>query len=147
MRRQPPWKDDLVRFHVEFGPASLFERVQFKMKDIHKLHMNGPHFIARLNERNIPHEIIEQLSLFDTNEWTLKTAEVRIDRGKFYNSTWERILDGKRYWVTIGLGEVVTTIVCKDSSGTEKCVRSGEYYDFVEKVNRELMEVENQKQV
>ncbi len=143
MGRRPPWKAELVRFHVEFGPESLFERVQFKMKDIHKLHMNSPHFNARANERKIPDEIIELLSFFDTNEWTLKVAEVRKDRGKFYNSTWERILDGKRYWVTIGLGEVVTTIVCKDSSGIEKCVRSGEYYDFVEKINRELMDAEN----
>lgn len=26
---------DKARFHVEFGPPALFERVQFKMKNVH----------------------------------------------------------------------------------------------------------------
>lgn len=138
------WKDELVRFHVEYGPDSLFERIRFKMKDVHVLNMNGPHFNERLKERNIPEEIVEKLKEFSIDEWTVKTAEVRKDRGKFYNSTWERIVDGKKYWVTIGLGEIVATIVCKDASGVEKCVREGEYYDFVEKVNRELMDAEKE---
>ena len=33
-----------VRFHVEFGPPSLFERVRFKMKDVTTLYMDGVHF-------------------------------------------------------------------------------------------------------
>ena len=136
------WQDTLVRFHAEFGPPSLFERVRFKMKSVDKLIMDGSHFNARSSERNIPPEIIEKLQHFDIDDWTLVTAEVRQDRGKFYNFTWERICDGKRYWVTIGIGNFITNIVVKDSSGVEKCVRDGEYYDFVEKVNRELMDSE-----
>ena len=31
------WKNDLVRFSVEFGPKSLFDRVEYKMKDIFKM--------------------------------------------------------------------------------------------------------------
>ena len=36
-----------VRFHIEFGPPSLFERVLFKMKDVQKLYMDGAHFKKR----------------------------------------------------------------------------------------------------
>lgn len=129
-----------IRFHVEFGPASLFERVRFKMKDVKKLYMDGVHFQKRSSERSIPNEILERLTQFDINEWTVVTASVREDRGKFVDSTWEIVLEGVRYWVTIGMGTFIKTIVIKESSGVENCIRSGEYYDFVEEVNRKLME-------
>lgn len=137
---QKKWKYKLVRFNAEFGPASLFERVKYKMKDIHSLHINVPHFNARMSERNIPQEVIKHILNFDTSEWKLVTAEVRQDTGKFYNSTWEYVYDGKPYWITIGLGNCVVTIVPKESSGVGKCIRNGEFYDFVEKVNRQLMD-------
>ena len=140
------WKEDLVRFHVEFGPDSLFERVRFIMKDIHTLHLNGEHFRKRCAERQIPDEVREKVENFNIDEWKLITAEVRSDRGKFYNCTWEYEFDGFSYWLTIGLGEVGVTIVKKSrvtsTSGTLKCVRSGEFYDFVEEVNQKLMDEE-----
>ncbi len=115
------------------------------MKDVHSLRLTGSHFNARMNQRIIPNEIYEKLNNFDISEWTLKTVEVRKDRGKFYNSTWEYIFDNRKYWVTIGLGDVVETIVIKESSGVDKCIQNGELYDFVERVNRELMEAEQQR--
>ncbi len=139
---QKTWKNDLVRFHIEFGPASLFERVQFKMKDVHGLQIGGPHYNARKSERNIPNEVLDRINHFDTSEWKLITAEVRADRGKFYNSTWEYRYNDAAYWLTIGIGDCVITIVKKDSSGIERCLRNGELYDFVEKVNRDLMDNE-----
>ena len=137
---QRAWKTELVRFHVEFGPSSLFERVQYKMKDVHELYLGGPHFNAKKSERNVPQEVLDHINHFDTSEWKLVTAEVRPDRGKFYNSTWEYQYDGIAYWLTIGIGQCVVTIVKKDSSGIEKCITAGELYDYVEKVNRELMD-------
>lgn len=131
-----------VRFHIEFGPESLFERVRFKMKDVHKLYLDGSHFRKRMDERNIPSSVMELLQQFDASIWTLKTAEVRKDRGKFVNSTWEIVLQGERYWVTIGMGNYIKTIVRREASGMDKCVRKGEYYDFVERVNRELIDAE-----
>ena len=68
------------------------------------------------------------------------TASVREDRGKFVDSTWEIVIDGVRYWVTIGMGTFIKTIVIKETSGVENCIRSGGYYDFVEKVNRKLID-------
>ena len=128
-----------ARFHIQFGPSSLFERVQFKMKDVHKLYLQGTHYRKRLSERDIPGDILEALLDFDANTWTLQTAEVRIDRGKFVNSTWEKIIDGHHYWVTIGIGNYVKTIVDRTTSGMGKCIRSGELYDYVESVNAQLM--------
>lgn len=40
-----------VRFHIRFGPSSLFERVRFKMKDSHKLYLNRSHYQKRLLEK------------------------------------------------------------------------------------------------
>lgn len=131
-----------IRFHVEFGPPSLFERVRFKMKDVTTLYMDGVHFQTRASERNIPNDIMDRLQQFDTNEWHVVTASVREDRGKFVDSTWEIVINGVRYWVTIGMGTFIKTIVIKETSGVENCIRSGEYYDFVEEVNRKLMDEE-----
>jgi len=72
-------------------------------------------------------------------------AEVRIDKGKFVNSTWERMLNGKRYWVTVGFNNCIQTIVVKETSGFGKIARNGELYDYVQKVNRALMEDENKQ--
>lgn len=33
-----------ARFHIQFGPPSLFERVRFKMRDAHKLYLDGTHY-------------------------------------------------------------------------------------------------------
>ena len=129
-----------IRFHVEFGPPSLFERVRFKMKDVTTLYMDGVHFQTRASERNIPDDIMTRLLQFDINEWRVVTASVRENRGKFVDSTWEIVIDGVRYWVTIGMGTFIKTIVIKETSGVENCIRSGEYYDFVEQVNRKLMD-------
>jgi hypothetical protein len=132
-----------ARFHKDFGPSSLFMRVNFKMKGTQKLYLDGKHFVQRKEERAIPDDILNALCDFDISSWELINAEVRIDRGKFVNSTWEKILNGRRYQVTIGMGNYVTTIVDRTSSGVEKCFREGEFYDYVEQVNKELMEAES----
>lgn len=131
-----------ARFHIRFGPPSLFERVRFKMSNAHKLYLDGTHYKKRLSERDIPPEILEALLDFDASTWILQTAEVRTDRGKFVNSTWEKIINGHHYWVTIGIGNYVKTIVDRTTSGMDKCVRSGDLYDFVERVNTDLMAAE-----
>lgn len=131
---------DKLRFHIDFGPSALFERVRFKMKDVHRLYIGGKHYIKRKSERDIPDDVIEKIRCFDINEWTLKTAEVRPDKGKFLNSTWEVVCNGKTYWVTIGVGNYIITIVQRNSSGKDLCIRGGNYYNFVEDVNRKLMD-------
>lgn len=131
-------KFEKSRFHIEFGPASLFERVIFKMKDIDELKFTT-HCINRCIERRIPIHIIDEIKQFNIQNWKVVTSEVRNDKGKFINSTWERIIDNRKYWITIGFNNVVQTVVIKNSKGTDKAIRRGEIYDFVDKVNKELM--------
>lgn len=128
-----------ARFHVDSGPESLFNRVRFKMTGINEVKMHGSHFSARCIERNIPDPVMEKIKHFSCNEWVLKTCEVRMDTGKFVNSTWELTVDGAAYWLTIGFGNVAETIIRKDSSGKTGITESGEFYEFVEKVNVSLM--------
>lgn len=135
-------KFEKSRFHVKFGPESLFRRVEFKMREVNELLIHGKHFIDRVKERNIPKEMINSITCFDFNEWDLVVAEVRNDKGKFVNSTWEKIIDNERYWITIGFGNTIQTIVVKETNGEDKCIRSGEIYKFVEEVNKELMDLE-----
>lgn len=77
------------------------------------------------------------------NEWSLVTAEVRNDKGKFVNSTWGKINESKKYWITIGFGDVIQTIVIKENKelGFE-FIKEGELYEFVSKVNQRLMSQE-----
>ena len=44
--------------------------------------------------------------------------------------------------IDIGIGNYVKTIVDRTTSGMDKCIRSGELYDFVEHVNAEMMAAE-----
>ena len=93
----------------------------------------------RCIERNIPSHIIQEIKAFNIQDWRLITYEVRNDKGKFINSTWEKIIDNKKYWITIGFNNVVQTVVIKESKGTSKVIRYGELYELVDKVNKELM--------
>ena len=133
---------ETARFQVDVGPDSLFKRVNFKFSSVTGLLLHARHFIDRSVERGIPEEIIESCRCFNVKDWRLVMAEVRIDKGTFVNSTWERILNGKRYWVTVGFGGCVATIVVKGSSGLGKVVRNGELYDYVQNVNKTLMDDE-----
>lgn len=89
----PKW--NVARFHVEFGPDSLFERIRFKMRSVTELKLHGTHFRLRESERRIPREVIEALENFKSDLWNVVSAEVRTDSGKFVSSTWCRNFGGK----------------------------------------------------
>ncbi|WML46720.1 hypothetical protein RCG23_13810 [Neobacillus sp. PS3-34] len=128
------------RFHVEYGPHSLFERVKFKFLQPRTLKLNGKHYKQRKEERNIPSNIIDYLLDFNPAQWKLVTAEVRNDTGKFVNTTWEKMIFQHKYWVTIGFGDIVQTIIRKDSEGFGyDIIKEGTFYDFVSEVNDLLM--------
>lgn len=128
-----------ARFHIDFGPKSLFDRVSYKMKNVVMLNIDSIHYNERVSERKIPQEVMDRIAIFSVSDWRLVACEVRIDKGKFVNSTWEIVVDGKRYWITIGFNNTVETIVQKNSSGTDGITKTGELYDYVDKVNSELM--------
>lgn len=134
------FKFDTARFHVRFGPDSLFKRVRYKMKDVKKLQLNIPHYQQRVVERNIPEKVLFEIEHFDPTQWNVVSAEVRTDTGKFVSSSWTKKIDGRSFSITIGLGNSVVTLYEKDSSGIEQCIRSGPLYDFVSVVNLKLMD-------
>lgn len=126
-----------ARFHVSTGPESLFDRVRFKMKGKRTLRVHASHLSARANERDAPLAVI---AAFDACEWELVTVEVRTDTGKFVNSVWKREIDGQWWWVVIGLGDTIETVIDTNKRGLgESIVTTGELYELVELVNRDLM--------
>ena len=128
-----------ARFHAWTGPPELFERVRFKMLDVRVLKTHARHVQDRAYERDAP---LDTLQNFEPDRWRLMTAEVRTDKGKFVNSTWSVDVDSQEWWVVIGFGATMKTVIRaarrKLALGAD-IVRSGELYDFVASVNRQLM--------
>ena len=52
------------RFHIDFGPAELFARVHQKMDCVSSVSLHGKHFKTRLDERQIPAEVIADVKNF-----------------------------------------------------------------------------------
>lgn len=132
-------KFPVARFHTLTGPPELFERVRFKMRDVRLLKTHARHVQDRSYERGAP---LEQLQNFDPDRWRLMTAEVRTDKGKFVNTAWSTEVDGQEWWIVIGFNATMKTVIRaaqgKRALGAD-VVRSGELYDFVATVNRQLM--------
>ena len=125
-----------TRFHINSDLSSLFERIHYKMDTVCSLNLSVRHFIERCKERVLPHEIIQKMQNFNIHEWKLVVGEVRVDTGKFVNSTWEYAYENEKYWLTIGFGNVAETTVKKESDGKNKVVVSGPVYDHVDAVNK-----------
>lgn len=134
---------DKARFHVSTGPQSLFDRVRFKMKGKRMLRVHASHLVTRAAERDAPLAVI---AAFDACEWELVTVEVRTDTGKFVNSAWKREIDGQWWWVVVGLGDTIETVIDTDKRGLgESTVITGTLYELVERINRKLMSAEATK--
>ena len=150
MKPNPSFKFERARFHVNTGPTSLFERVKFIMRGNRPVKIDGPHFTMRVKERHIPSEVVEMVASFNASDWSVVSAEVRVDKGKFVASSWGREYNGHYYVVIIGLGDIAETIYDTDlpcpkfRPGRLKnfLENRSPFYDFVEKVNQELMDAE-----
>lgn len=138
-----PWSNSMskpehLRFHVSTGPPSLFDRVRFMFRERRTLKLHAEHFGDRAAARGIPISVVEQ---FDARDWELMTVEVGADTGKFVSTAWRRTLEGRTWWVVIGFHDTVRTVF----DGTGKIglgagiVTSGERYEYVGRVNSELM--------
>lgn len=135
------------RFHIDFGPAELFARVHQKMDCVSSVSLHGKHFKTRLDERQIPAEVIADVKNFRSSDWNLVEAEVRADSGKFVNSSWEKEYDGIKYRVVIGFGNVAETIIRKNGRGTGKAVKEGPLYEYVKEINGILVVSEESTQI
>ena len=128
-----------ARFHYITGPQSLFDRVYYKMSSVHHLALHGNHYNERMVERDIPKLVLDKINKFDIKEWLLVGCEVRTDKGKFINSTWEMVYEGQRYWIVIGFNNLVMTVIKKNSAGNEGAITCGDLYEYVRSVNEKLM--------
>ena len=133
-------KFEISRFHIDSGPESLFNRARFVFSKVKTLKLHGSHARERVITRRIPQKLIDKITIFNCEEWNLKGLEVRNDTGKFVSSSWEYVIEDVKYWVVVGFHDTVKTIIIKDSSGKKDVIESGELYDFVAKVNQNLME-------
>jgi len=109
------------------------------MSAVNYLDLHGDHYRRRKIERNVPSYVLGKIENFNAAEWELVMCEVRTDKGKFVNSTWELNFDGRAYRITIGFNNTVMTVVRKKISGRGEFVKDGTLYDFVEQINSALM--------
>jgi len=114
------------------------------MRGKRTLRVHGSHLATRAADRDAPLAVI---AAFDACEWQLVTVEVRSDTGKFVNSAWKREINGQWWWVVVGLGDTIETVIDTDKCGLgEYIVTTGTLYELVERVNRELMIAEGDSQ-
>ncbi|MEW2287638.1 hypothetical protein [Streptomyces sp. NPDC047841] len=134
-----PPRFQTARFHVDSGPDSLFTRVRHILSEPVQLRAHGTHVTERLQQRNAPPET---LTRFDPASWELVSAEVRTDTGKWVKSTWRVRADERTWWVVIGLGNALVTVIDVDPHRRgigEGIVTGGPLYARVDAVNAELM--------
>ena len=126
-----------ARFHIDFGPEALFDRIHYKMDPVRTLEISE-RFVERAAQRRIAQEVLDRVEDFGASDWELTSCEVRVDTGKFVSSTWETEYDGRRYWLAIGLGNAAEAIERRDPACGD-VVKDGDLYDYVRAVNRGLM--------
>ncbi|MFI5569409.1 hypothetical protein ACIA6T_19085 [Streptomyces sp. NPDC051740] len=93
----------------------------------------------RLEQRGAP---LDMLTRFEPESWELVSAEVRTDTGKWVKSTWRVWADERSWWVVVGLGNALVTVIDVDPRRRgmgEGIVTGGPLYARVDAVNAELM--------
>lgn len=134
-----PPRFETARFHVESGPESLFVRVRHILREPVRLAAHGGHVTERIRQREAP---VEELVSFDPTSWDLVSAEVCTDTGRWVKSTWRVRADGRDWWVVVGLGNALVTVIDVDPwrrGRGQDVVVEGPLYAKVDAVNAELM--------
>lgn len=129
-----------VRFHVETGPASLFERVHQVFDGPRRLRLHAGHLADRAQRWSAP---LAELELLDPQDWELVLVEVRADTGKFVNTTWRRPIKGRDWWVVVGYRDTIRTVYPADPGKRARgrdIVTEGEMWQHVAAVNQHLVD-------
>ena len=139
----PVTKAANVRFSVEHGPASLFERVR---------HIISPSmyadFTIRLHKRRLDRVVPDLYRTFsdlahNPAAWVLVAAETRRNVGKFVRSHWN--VHWRDRWYRLVLDSQGCLSNFKELPDGDahfvRVVRAGPDYEFAERVNRALMDV------
>ncbi|MFE9169015.1 hypothetical protein ACFYNZ_05710 [Streptomyces kebangsaanensis] len=134
-----PPRFETARFHIESGPVSLFTRIRHILREPMRLKPHGTHATQSLQQRGAP---LEELTNFDPESWELVSAEVRTDTGKWVKSTWRIRADARDWWVVVGLGNALVTVIDVDPwrrGMGQGIVTGGPLYAHVDSVNADLM--------
>ena len=109
------------------------------MKGQYELNVHPRHVQRRAFDRSAP---LGRLRQFDSEQWTINTAEVRADKEQCVNTAWEVDVSGVTWWVVTGFDRTMKTVIraepFKGGLG-QQIVRGGPVFDYVEGVNRTLM--------
>jgi hypothetical protein len=114
-------------------------RVRHILREPVRLTARGDHVTERIGQRGAP---VEELLCLDPQSWELVSAEVRTDTGKWVKSTWRVRADGRDWWVVMGLGNVLVTVIDVDPwrrGRGQDVVLEGPLYAKADAVNAELM--------
>lgn len=134
-----PPRFETARFHVDSGPDSLFTRIRHILSEPVRLKAHGTHVTERLDQRGAP---LDTLTCFDPGSWELVSAEARTDTGKWVKSTWRVRADERFWWVVVGLGNALVTVIDVDPwrrGRGDGIVTGGPLYARVDAVNTALM--------
>ena len=133
------------RFHIDTGPASLFERVLFKFSNTESLLSQVQDYLNRGNAESVPQEVFDTLVRFDHSKMNLIMAEVRNDKGKFVSSIWTVKINDGIYWVEIGYNNAINSIIKPVYGKSSGVIKYGNLYNFVSEVNEKLMAEEKSR--
>lgn len=142
-------KHALAEFLVvgERGPLSLFRRIRQVMAAPRRLAIRESALAAFARTWPSTKDELESILDFYPAEWTLHSAWVRRDTGKFVGSTWRRKIGEKHYFVSIGYGDYAEKIwwqhLVHETPDFSDWIASGNseprLVDTVERINAELL--------
>lgn len=133
---------DTLDFHVDIGPESLFQRVRFKFHTPTRLKGRTPYRDPKYGS-----DLQAALLNFNASDWDLRIVQVRNDSGKFVTTIWRRAFGEECWWIVLGYEGVIQSLFQVEGSETgitDKTVRPGQVFDFVAKVNDDLMIADGQ---
>jgi hypothetical protein len=131
----------LARFRIDTGPAELFERIWFKLRDTRHLAVHGDDVRAGRLAHAAP---VLDLQHFDAAHWQLVGATVMAETADIVESLWTVEMLEQTWWVVIGKHATLRAVSSKRPHAYDHAaiVRDGPGHDFVAQVCREQMSQE-----
>lgn len=103
-------KNSRAKFHISFGPQSLFERVKREMVGCTELDINGQYFSQRVRELCISQRVLVAIRNFDIKDWELLSVVIDKDTYKTLSASWARRIRKQYYEIKIGRNDFVENI-------------------------------------
>lgn len=103
-----------LRFHVKYGPATLFDKAREELKGLDGLNLEIPHAKARFDERDVPRQYLTE---FQPACWEVVMVETAVRTGRVTYMSLRRKLESKCYlWIVLAFEHVITAWVTESPS-------------------------------